>query len=94
MIIANLFANSFPNMFLRVQIWTGGWKENNLQTRMLLQQLINWFARMPGSPIPKQNNRYLRIRFQDISKYCADISALIKSERMATSCPLCKFKVA
>jgi hypothetical protein len=52
-IVANLFANSFPNMFLRVQIWAGGWEENDLQTRMFLQYLVNGFAAMPGSAIPK-----------------------------------------
>lgn len=65
MIMANLFADCFPNLFLRVQVWAGGRKEKDLQTRMLFQDFVNELTTMPGSPIPKQENGHTWNGFQD-----------------------------
>ena len=53
-IMANLFTDGFPNMFLRVQVWAGAWKENDLQPRVLFQDIINRLTAMPRRTIPKQ----------------------------------------
>lgn len=47
-IMANIFANHFPNLFLRVQVWAGSWKENDLPARVLFEHFINRLTTMPG----------------------------------------------
>lgn len=65
MIMAHCFPHGLSNMFLRVQVWTAGWKEDDLQARIFLQNLINKLTAMPGSTIPKQNDGHIRIGFQN-----------------------------
>lgn len=63
--MAHLMTDGFPNLFLRVQVWAGSRKENDLETRVCLQHFVNRLATMPGSAIPKQDDRDVWIGIQD-----------------------------
>jgi len=57
MIVANSFSSSFPNMFLRVQVWTGGWEKDDLQTRIVTQKPSSLPRHNASEHDPKDYNR-------------------------------------
>jgi hypothetical protein len=64
-IVTHRPSSGFPDMLLRIKIRRGGWEHYQLQARMRRQQRANLLTALPGRTIPQQQERYVRIRFQE-----------------------------
>jgi len=57
MVMCSGSARLFPDLLLRIQVGSSHGKFDNFQARVRSQQLANGQAVMPGSAVPKQENR-------------------------------------
>lgn len=64
-IVAHRNPRRFPNVFLRVQLWTARRKAHQFQTRVRRKYRTDRLAFVPGSAIPEHQNRNLRVGQQN-----------------------------
>src|SRR5438045_928515 len=65
MIMANRFTGGLPDMLLGIEVRRTGRQKKNLQARVGVKDVLDARAAMPSRPIPKQEERTLRISRQE-----------------------------
>lgn len=54
--MADCLSSGFPDVFLRIELWTGKRELEQLQSRIISQKNTDRFATMPGSVVKEQQN--------------------------------------
>ena len=54
--MGNGAACGLPNMLLRVEIRSGSRKPNDLQTRVGIQDILDWLTSVPRCPVPQKHD--------------------------------------
>ena len=63
-IVADSPPGCFPDLLLRIEIWRRRRENQQLQARICFQYRPDFCSTMPGSPIPEQQDRHVRIGCQ------------------------------